>query len=70
MNEKKTAVITIRTSPTTREKLEKEALQRGWTISTLAERILTAYTEEPKKEIPINFIGNTIGQINIGEKND
>lgn len=70
MNEKKTEVITIRTSPTTRKKLEKEALQRGWTISTLAERILTAYTEEPKKEIPINFIGNTIAQINIGEKND
>lgn len=70
MNEKKTAVITIRTSQTTREKLEREALQRGWTISTLAERILTAYTEETKKEIPINFIGNTITQINIGEKND
>lgn len=70
MNEKKTAVITIRTSETTRKKLEEEALQRGWTISTLAERILTAYTEKSPSQIPINFIGNTINQINIGEKND
>ena len=66
MKEKKTAVITLRTTETTRKKLEIEAEERGWTISQLAEKILTSYTEQKKEEEKrINFIGNTIKEVKI-----
>lgn len=45
MKEKRTEVITYRTTPTIKEKLAKEAEERGWSISQLTERIIEEYTK-------------------------
>ena len=50
MEEKKTAIITIRLRQETKKKLEKEAEDRSWSVSQLAERILSKYTEKSEKE--------------------
>lgn len=66
MKEKKTEVITIRTTSRTRKALEKAAEEREWTTSKMAEKILSAWAEqEENKEVHINFQQNTIQNINI-----
>lgn len=45
MKEKKTEVITYRTTPTIKERLAEEAEKRGWSISQLSERIIEEYTK-------------------------
>ena len=49
MKEKKSAVLTIRLSETTKRKLEDEAEERGWSPSKLAEKILSEYIDEDEK---------------------
>ena len=48
MEDKKSAVLTIRLKEITKKKLEEEAEDRGWSPSKLAERILVEYTEKEK----------------------
>ncbi len=45
-NDKKTEVITIRTSRKTKTALEMEAKEKEWTISKLAEKILSEWAKE------------------------
>lgn len=45
MKTKKTEVITFRTSPEVKKKLENEANKRDWTVSQLVERIISSYTK-------------------------
>lgn len=56
MKEKKTEVITFRTSPAVKEKLNKEAEEKGWTISQLVERVIAKYAEENRNEPQRNHI--------------
>lgn len=66
MKDKKTEIITLRTTEHTKKKLEEEAQKRGWSLSQLAEKILTTYTEDIENQSKqINFIGNTISKVNI-----
>lgn len=65
MKEKKTEVITMRTTPTVKQRLADEAEKRGWSVSQLAERIIATYTE--KENSTINFISNTITEVNISK---
>lgn len=66
MKDKKTEFITLRTTEYTKKKLEEEAQKRGWSLSQLAEKILSAYAEDKEKQSKqINFIGNTISKVNI-----
>lgn len=46
MKEKRTEVITYRTTPSVKEKLIKEAEKRGWSVSQLTERIVEEYTKD------------------------
>lgn len=46
MKEKKTEVITVRIPPKTKAALEKEARDREWTTSKMAEKILSAWAEQ------------------------
>ena len=50
MKEKKTAVITVRMPPTTKDIIEKEAEKREWTPSKMAEKILSTWAEKQIKE--------------------
>lgn len=45
MKEKRTEVITYRTTPTIKAQLEKEAEEHGWSVSRLTERIIEEYTK-------------------------
>ena len=65
MKDKKTEVITLRTTEAVKKKLTQEAEIRGWTVSQLAEKILATYTEQEKQKPQINFISNQIEKINI-----
>ena len=47
--EKKTEVITIRISKDTKNKLQDAADQREWTISKLAEKLLSTWVNEKDK---------------------
>lgn len=49
MKEKKTAIITIRCTETTKQKLEEEAERYDWSVSQLAGKIIADYTEEREK---------------------
>lgn len=66
--EKKTEQIGIRITPSTREILEKEAKKLDWTLSKLAEKILSEWTQEVKAKGngSINFIIKENGNITIG----
>lgn len=46
---KKTEVITFRTSPDIKQKLEEEAELRDWPISQLVERIIASYVNTPER---------------------
>lgn len=46
MEEKKKAIITIRTTEQLKSDLEEEAARRGWTLSQLAESILSETIDE------------------------
>lgn len=50
MKEKKTVVITLRTTERVKKKLEEEAIEKSWTISQLAEKIISKYIEEKESE--------------------
>ena len=52
MKEKKTEVITVRIPPKTKAALEAEAQRREWTISKMAEKVLTLWAEQ--QEEPTN----------------
>ena len=45
MKEKKTAVITVRIPPSTKEAIDAEAERREWTPSKVAEKILTEWAK-------------------------
>ncbi len=49
--EKKTIVITYRTSEATKEKLQVIANKNDWTISKLSERIITKFIEDQEQKI-------------------
>ena len=49
MKEKKTAVITVRIPPRTKEAIDAEAAVREWTPSKMAEKILTNWANEQEK---------------------
>lgn len=49
--EKKTTVITYRTSEATKEKLQVIANKYDWTISKLSERIITKYIEDQEQKV-------------------
>lgn len=52
---KKTEVITFRTTPETKRKLEKISEDKEWSISQVIEKIITEYTKETEKtNITIN----------------
>lgn len=46
MKEKKTEVITVRIPPRTKAALEQAALQREWTVSKMAEKVLSVWAEQ------------------------
>lgn len=64
---KKTEVITFRTSPEIKEKLEKEAELRDWKLGQLVERIVAAYASETKQTVQqsISLTINNNDTINI-----
>jgi len=64
MKEKKSEVITVRVTPTTKRKIEAEAEKREWSASKLAEKILSSWVEQEEKQ-NINFIIQNNKNINI-----
>ena len=50
MKEKKTEVITVRIPPKTKAALEQEAQRREWTVSKMAEKVLTQWAEEQEEK--------------------
>lgn len=46
MKEKKTEVLTVRITSTTKRTLEQAAESREWTLSKMAEKILSAWAEQ------------------------
>lgn len=46
LSEKKTAVITVRIPPSTREAIAREAEKNDWSASKMAEKILTAWAKQ------------------------
>ena len=46
MSEKKTAVITVRIPPSTRDAIAREAEKNDWSASKMAEKILTAWAKQ------------------------
>ncbi|MCR5575910.1 MAG: hypothetical protein K6F56_02755 [Oscillospiraceae bacterium] len=50
MKEKKTEVITVRIPPKTKAALEKEAAEREWTTSKMAEKVLSAWAEQQTEQ--------------------
>lgn len=73
MSEKRTCQIAVRITPDTKKILEEEAKKLDWSITQLANKILTEWT---KNEVTngngaINFIIHNNKVINIkGEKNE
>ena len=66
MKEKKTEVITIRTTSSTKKALERAAERREWTTSKMAEKILSTWAEqESTGDLNISFQQNTIQNIHI-----
>lgn len=66
MKEKKTEVMTIRVSATTKQAIEAEAARREWSPSKMADKILTAWVEQQHdSDINIHFHQNTINNVNI-----
>ena len=57
MKQKKTEVITIRTTASVRKVIETEAERREWTTSKMAEKILSLWAEQQEngKEVNITF---------------
>lgn len=53
MKEKKTVVITYRTTDQVKEKLQQIADEKGWSISQLTERIINEYTKDQGRIIHI-----------------
>ena len=49
MKEKKTVVITLRTTERVKKKLEEEAIEKSWSISQLAEKIISKYIDEKEE---------------------
>ena len=68
MKEKKTEVITFRTTTIVKRTLEEEAREKSWTVSQLTEKIIANYvkTKETEKQnrkrnydsISTEFMGN------------
>lgn len=58
MKEKKTKVMTLRLTPTTKAVIDREAEKREWTPSKMAEKVLSAWAEglleqeEQDKQVP------------------
>ena len=48
---KKTAYITVRTTPAVKELLEKTAAEKEWTISHLVEKILQEWSDNQKPSL-------------------
>lgn len=46
MKEKKTEVITFRTTPRVKEYLQQEADEKEWSISQLSQKIIEEYTKK------------------------
>ena len=46
MSEKKTAVITVRIPPSTKEAIARAAEKNDWSASKMAEKILTAWAKQ------------------------
>ena len=66
MKEKKTEVMTIRVTATTKQAIEAEAARREWSPSKMADKILTAWVEQQHDpDINIHFHQNTINNVNI-----
>lgn len=66
MKEKKTEVMTIRVSATTKQAIEAEAERRDWSPSKMADKILTTWVEQQHDpNINIHFHQNTINNVNI-----
>ena len=65
MKEKKTEVITFRTTPEIKRILEDEAETKGWSLSQITEKIITQYISEKQKPNQINFISNNIKTVTI-----
>jgi len=64
MKEKKSEVITIRVTPTTKKRIEMEAEKREWSASKLAEKILSTWVEQEENQ-NIKFIIQNNQNINI-----
>lgn len=67
MKEKKTEVMTIRVSSSTKQAIEEAATRREWSPSKMADKILTAWVEQQQHDgdINIHFHQNTITSVNI-----
>lgn len=67
MKEKKTAVMTVRIPPSTKEIIESEASKHDWTPSKLAEKILTDWAQRVTTQAnSVNFYINSNENINMG----
>lgn len=53
MMDKKTEVITIRITPSTKQAIVREADKREWSPSKMAEKILRSWAEEQNNPVQI-----------------
>lgn len=66
MSEKRTEQIAVRITPETKKSLAEEAEKLEWTVSKLAERILSDWTKNKNRNGgAITFIQNNIENIQI-----
>lgn len=68
MSEKRTEQIAVRITPETKKVLQEEAKKLDWTVAKLADKILSEWTKESKKNNgAISFIIHNNNTININE---
>ena len=69
MKEKKTEVLTIRIPASTKDAIQREAEKREWSISKMAEKILSVWAQNQSvaksDDNSINIHENTIQNINF-----
>lgn len=70
MKEKKTTIITVRTTEWVREELEEMAKEKQWSISQLVEQIILDYFDPANAEITQNEGERVIKLLDLIEKQD
>lgn len=68
MKEKKTSIITVRTTEWVREELEAIAYEKQWSISQLVEQIILDYLDPINAQITQDDEQNALKLLNLIEK--